>query len=204
MSLAMAPRKQTHAFRAITPSKPFPCKLQPMDSRYTKYINNWKRCKKSLLQNQEFGFESEYRRTHKQLRSPFVSVDFAQCPVETSLGVLGRKWTMAIIRDIGAYGVDRFNLLQKSLPGIPSKVLATRLKQLEEGGFIGKYVEKSIPPKIVRWSLTEKGIDALRVGMMLAVFGSKWYADRIFDDKRPRKMSEIYNRQGIELLMKDF
>ena len=133
-----------------------------------------------------------------------MSVDFAQCPVETSLGVLGKKWTMAIIRDIGAYGVDRFNRLLKSLATIPPKVLATRLKQLEEEGIIKKYVEKSVPPKIVRWSLTEKGVDAIRIGMMLAVFGSKWYADRIFDDKRPRKMTEIYNRQGIELFMKDF
>jgi DNA-binding HxlR family transcriptional regulator len=153
---------------------------------------------------QELGFESKYRRSHKQLKSPFVDVDFAQCPVETSLGVLGKKWTMAIIRDIGAYGVDRFNRLLKSLPGIPTKVLATRLRQLEQEGFIKKYVEKSVPPKIVRWSLTEKGVDAIRVAMMLAVFGSKWYADRVFDDKRPRRMTEIYNRQGIELLMKDF
>ena len=133
-----------------------------------------------------------------------MSVDFAQCPVETSLGVLGKKWTMAIIRDIGAYGVDRFNRLLKSLDTIPPKVLATRLKQLEEEGIIKKYVEKSVPPKIIRWSLTEKGVDAIRIGMMLGVFGSKWYADRVFDDKRPRKMTEIYNRQGIELLMKDF
>jgi DNA-binding HxlR family transcriptional regulator len=160
--------------------------------------------KETLLQKQELGYESEYRRTHKQLKSPFVNVDFAQCPVENSLGVLGKKWTMAIIRDIGAYGVDRFNGLLKSLATIPPKVLATRLKQLEEEGFIKKYVEKSVPPKIVRWSLTEKGVDAIRIGMMLAVFGSKWYADRIFDDKRPRKMTEIYNRQGIELFMKDF
>ena len=152
---------------------------------------------------EDFPLESEYRRTHKQLKSPFVSINFAQCPVETSLGILGKKWTMAIIRDIGAYGVDRFSRLLKSIPGIPSKVLASRLKQLEKEGFIQKYVEKSAPPKIVRWSLTEKGVDAIRVGMMLAVFGSKWYADRIFDDKRPRKMTEIYSSQGIELFMKD-
>jgi DNA-binding HxlR family transcriptional regulator len=170
---------------------------------HTEHINTLETAKKVAWQMQELDFESEYKRTHKQLKSPFVSVDFAQCPVETSLGILGKKWTMAIIRDIGAYGVDRFSRLLESLHGIPSKVLATRLKQLEEEGFIQKYVEKSIPPKIVRWSLTEKGIDAIRVGMMLAVFGSKWYATRIFEDKRPRKMTEIYSRQGIELFMKD-
>ncbi len=132
-----------------------------------------------------------------------MQIDFADCPVETSLGILGKKWTIAIIRDIGAYGVDRFSGLLRSLSGIPPKVLATRLKRLEQEGFIQKLVERSVPPKIVRWSLTEKGIDAIRVGMMFAVFGSKWYADTVFDDKRSRKMSEIYSREGIQLFMKD-
>jgi DNA-binding HxlR family transcriptional regulator len=138
------------------------------------------------------------------LKSPFVKIDFANCPVETSLGILGKKWTMAIIRDIGAYGVDRFNRLRKSLPGIPPKVLATRLKELEQEGFTHKIVEKSIPPKIVKWALTDKGVDAIRVGMILGTFGSKWYADRVFDDKHPRTMSEIYSREGLELFMKVF
>jgi DNA-binding HxlR family transcriptional regulator len=133
-----------------------------------------------------------------------VKVDFADCPVEASLGVLGKKWTMLIIRDIGAYGVDRFSGLRKSLPGIAVKVLATRLKELEQEGFTQKNVEKSVPPKIIRWSLTEKGIDAIRVGMILAAFGSRWYANRVFYDKRPRGMSEIYTREGLELFMKIF
>lgn len=148
--------------------------------------------------------QTEYRKSHKDLRSPFVNLDFMNCPVETSLGILGKKWTLVIIRDIGAYGVNRFNRLRKSLPGIPSKILAMRLKQLEQEGFVLKTVEKDIPPKIVRWSLTEKGVDALRVGMILGAFGSRWYPDRIFDDKRPRKMSEIYSREGLELFMKIF
>ena len=133
-----------------------------------------------------------------------MSVDFADCPVEISLGIPGKKWTMAIIRDIGAYGVDRFNRLLKSLPGIPHKVLAMRLKQLEHEGFIKKYIEKSVPPKVIRWSLTEKGVDAIRIGMILGAFGSKWYADRVFDDKRPRKLSEVYSNEGIKFLMKEF
>jgi DNA-binding HxlR family transcriptional regulator len=155
------------------------------------------------LQKQELVTETEYRRSHKNLKSRYVKVDFANCPVETSLGILGKKWTMAIIRDIGAYGVDRFNRLLKSLPGIPPKVLATRLKELEEESFLQKYVEKEVPPRIVRWSLTEKGIDAIRIGMMLGAFGSKWYADRVFEDKKPRGTSEVYSREGMELLMKD-
>jgi DNA-binding HxlR family transcriptional regulator len=155
---------------------------------------------------QELSFESEFRRTHKNLETRYknTNITYVNCPVEASLGVLGRKWTILVIRDIGVYGRDRFSRLLKSLPGIPPKVLAARLKQLEQEGFTNKNVEKSSPPRIVRWSLTEKGIDAIRIGMMLAAFGSKWNADTVFDDKRPRKMHEIFNHEGMELLMKDF
>jgi DNA-binding HxlR family transcriptional regulator len=153
---------------------------------------------------QQLALESEFRRTHRNLQSRYLNVDFAECPVEASLGVLGKKWTIPIIRDIGVYDRDRFSLLLKSLPSIPPKILATRLKQLEQQGFLTKYVEKSVPPKVVRWSLTEKGLDAIRIGMMLAAFGSKWNADKVFDDKRPRRMHEILNQEGMELLVKDF
>ena len=148
--------------------------------------------------------ESGFRRTHRNFQPKFVNVEFADCPVETSLDILGKKWAMSIVRDVGFYGIDRFNMLLKSMPGIPSKVLATRLKQLEKDGFLIRNVERAVPPRVVHWSLTEKGVDAARVGMMMAAFSCKWKADKVFDDKRPRKMHEIYNREGMELLMKDF
>jgi DNA-binding HxlR family transcriptional regulator len=153
---------------------------------------------------QQVDLESEFRRTHRNIPARFVNVEFADCPVETSLSTLGRKWAMLIIRDIGVYGIDRFSQLLKSLSGIPEKVLATRLKELEVEGFLLRSVERAVPPQVVRWSLTEKGLDAARVGMMMAAFGCKWNAEKVFDDKRPRKMHEIYNREGMELLTKDF
>jgi len=148
--------------------------------------------------------ESEFRRTHRNFQPKFVNVEFADCPVETSLDILGKKWAMSIVRDVRFYGIDRFSMLLKSMPGIPSKVLATRLKQLEKDGFLVRNVERAVPPQVVHWSLTEKGVDAARVGMMMAAFSCRWNADKVFDDKRPRKMHEIYNREGMELLMKDF
>jgi DNA-binding HxlR family transcriptional regulator len=156
------------------------------------------------LQKQELeAGETQYRKSHKNLKSSLVQVDFAACPVETSLGLLGKKWTMAIIRDIGTYGVDRFSDLRRSIPWIPQKVLATRLKQLEKERFLQKRVVKADPARIVRWSLTEEGMDAIRIGMMLGAFGSKWYADRVFCDKRARKMGEVYTRAALEFLLED-
>ena len=49
-----------------------------------------------------------------------------------------------------------------------------------------------------------ESLDALRVGMMVATFGARWQADRVFFDKRPRTTRELYNREGMELLTRDF
>lgn len=152
----------------------------------------------------ESSFESDFRRTHRNLQARYLKIDFADCPLTASLGLLGRKWTILIIRDIGIYGRDRFNLLLRSIPRIPPKMLATRLGQLESQGFVTRHVERSSPPRIVRWSLTQKGLDAVRIGMMIGAFGSKWHADIVFDDKKPRQMHELLNEEGMELLTQGF
>ncbi|MFL6315760.1 MAG: winged helix-turn-helix transcriptional regulator [Nitrososphaeraceae archaeon] len=59
-------------------------------------------------------------------------VIFMKCPIKTSLGVLGKKWTMLIIRDIGVYKITRFNRLLESIEGITPRVLSMRLKELEK------------------------------------------------------------------------
>jgi len=83
---------------------------------------------------QRLSLESEFRSTHKNLETKYLNFSFADYPVEASLGILGKKWTILIVRDIGVYGRDRFIRLLKSMPAIPPKVLASRLKQLEQEG----------------------------------------------------------------------
>jgi len=125
---------------------------------------------------------------------------FADCPVSTTLGVLGKKWSLLILRDISFFKVNRFNRLLESLPGIPPKVLATRLKELQQEGLIWPVENRRSHPKVVRWALTEKGMDAVAILMMIAAFGSKWNADRVFDDKKPRKMCEFLNEDAMKLI----
>jgi DNA-binding HxlR family transcriptional regulator len=45
---------------------------------------------------------------------------------------------------------------------------------------------------IVLWRLTRKGKDTLPILMQLVAFGSKWYSDVVFEDKRPRKLKETF------------
>lgn len=119
------------------------------------------------------------------------SVQFRACPIQTSLGMLGKKWTMLILRDIGLMKADRFNHMLRVTPGLTPRVLSLRLKELEKDGYISSSQVRSSPP-MVRWSLTKKGEDALPILMSLIEFGSKWYPEEVFADKRPRAVTELF------------
>ncbi|MDQ3837372.1 MAG: helix-turn-helix transcriptional regulator, partial [Thermoproteota archaeon] len=106
---------------------------------------------------------------------------------------------MLVLRDIGFLGVDRFNRLLDSIPGLTPRVLSIRLKELEKEGFI-ECIEKGKSPMIVRWTLTEKGRDVLPILMFLTAFGSKWHADMVFDDKTPRVLNELYQPKAMKMI----
>jgi len=118
-------------------------------------------------------------------------VHFCQCPIKASMGVLGRKWTTLLLRDIGFRKIDRFNHLLESIPGLTPRVLSMRLKELERDGIIQKTEDHDL---IVRWTLTEKGEDTLPILTRLMAFGSKWYAKEVFEDKVPRTLNEIFTK----------
>ena len=126
-------------------------------------------------------------------------VNFAQCPIRASLGVLGKKWTLLVLRDIGILGIDRFNRILDSLPGLTPRVLSMRLRELEKEGFI-ECIEKEKSPMVVRWTLTEKGRDILPIFLQYTAFGSKWHADVVFEDKTPRKLNELFRPKAIKII----
>src|ERR1017187_464301 len=97
-------------------------------------------------------------------------------PKATDLGILGRKWTILILRDMAMMRMERFNQLLKATPGLTPRVLSKRLRQLEGEGMIER-VEEKRGPNLVRWRLTEKGNDTIPILMRFAAFGSKWHAE---------------------------
>jgi len=119
------------------------------------------------------------------------TVEFKNCPIKVSLGVLGKKWTLLILRDIGFLKIDRFNQIRRTIPGLTSRVLIMRLHELEESGFIEPIVLRD-KPKLVRWALTKKGNDTIPILMSFISFGAKWYSTEVFEDKRPRTLDELF------------
>jgi DNA-binding HxlR family transcriptional regulator len=129
--------------------------------------------------------------TIKKRNAIWPQVEFVSCPIRTSLGLLGKKWTILILRDIGFLRINRFNRLLESIQGLTPRVLSMRLKELEKEGYIECF-EKKKSPVTVRWRLTQKGKDTMPILMQLTAFGSKWYSDIVFEDKKPRKLNEIF------------
>lgn len=79
-----------------------------------------------------------------------------ECPVETTLQLIGDKWKVLIIRDLLG-GTKRFNELKRSVGGISQKVLTSNLRSMEASGLISRKVYPEVPPK-VEYSLTETGL----------------------------------------------
>ena len=78
------------------------------------------------------------------------------CPVEITMGLIGDKWKVLIIRDL-LTGTKRFGELKKSLSGITQKVLTNNLRQMESSGLISRKVYAEVPPR-VEYSLTDTGL----------------------------------------------
>lgn len=131
-------------------------------------------------------------------RPAVLKVDFAGCPVKASLDVLGHKWALLVLRNIGLYGVQRFNEMLRFTPGLTKRVLAMRLQELHRQGFI-RAIERG--PHYTKWGLTEKGEDALPILMTLVRFGSKWYASEVFADQKSRSLSDVFQGPYIQQVL---
>ncbi len=78
-----------------------------------------------------------------------------KCEIVDIWEVLGKRWTLHILRNLSTTGAIRFNELKRLLPGISSTVLSDRLLGLEREGLITKKIYSEIPTR-VEYSLTSR------------------------------------------------
>ena len=84
------------------------------------------------------------------------------CEISNIWEVLGRRWALAILKNLSSKEVIRFNELKKMLAGISSTVLAARLLELELEGLVSKKIYPQIPPKVeYRLTLQAKELEVI-------------------------------------------
>jgi DNA-binding HxlR family transcriptional regulator len=81
----------------------------------------------------------------------------SMCPVSCALDLLGDKWTLLLVRDL-LLGKGTYSEFQKSPEGIPTNILASRLKRLQAEGILAREPYQQNPPRY-RYKLTGKGRD---------------------------------------------
>lgn len=57
------------------------------------------------------------------------------CGVTSAVELIGERWALLIVRDL-LVGPRRYTDLKQGLPRIPTNILSTRLKELQEGGVV--------------------------------------------------------------------
>ena len=93
------------------------------------------------------------------------------CPITVTSNVIDGRWTTLIIREL-MNGKKRYNELLRSLVGISPRMLALRLKMLEENKIVLRTVFDTNPPT-TEYSLTKLGNEFSIVLNAMAQFGNK-------------------------------
>ncbi len=103
--------------------------------------------------------------------------DLPECPVATTVQLIGNKWKLLIIRNL-QMRPWRFNELYKNLEGISQKVLTESLRSMEADGIIIRTVYDEVPPK-VEYSLSELGESMRPILKAMEVWGEEYKSGKL-------------------------
>lgn len=107
--------------------------------------------------------------------------DYGQfCGLAKAGSVLGERWSLLILRDL-SIGPRRFKDLLEGLPGIPTSVLTTRLRELQSAGVIDRTAQDR-PGGGVLYGLTPHGQGLLPILDAIGRWGSATMVSPADDD----------------------
>jgi DNA-binding HxlR family transcriptional regulator len=95
------------------------------------------------------------------------------CPINLTMEVIGDRWSLIVLRDV-MFGNRRYfrELLDNSLEGIASNILAARLKRLVELGMMTRAPDGGHKQKTI-YSLTEMAIQLVPVMAVIGAWGRR-------------------------------
>lgn len=113
-----------------------------------------------------------------------------ECPINHTFKLVGKKFTMLIIRNMIHLDHKRFNQFLE-IEDINAKVLSARLKEMERDGLIERKIYPDTPVR-VEYTITEKGRALEPILDQMSAFSMKYCAKDIFKDGKTRKPEQVY------------
>jgi DNA-binding HxlR family transcriptional regulator len=115
------------------------------------------------------------------------------CPVDNTFKIIGKKFTIHILRNMSLLKQSHFNEFIGSIEEINPKTLSTRLREMERNGIIERSVYPGTPVKI-QYFLTKKGRALIPILDQMAAFSMQYCSKDIFKDGKPRTYKEVYSK----------
>ena len=115
------------------------------------------------------------------------------CPIDNTFKIIGKKFTIHIIRNMAMHGQTRFNQMLDSIEDANPKTLSARLKEMEKAGLISRNVYDEVPIR-VEYKVTKKGTDLQGILDQMAAFSMKHYPKEIFKDGKQRTYKQAFKK----------
>ena len=113
-----------------------------------------------------------------------------QCPINRTFQLVGKKFTVLIIRNMIHRGHKRFNEFLE-IEEINAKILSARLKEMEKDGLIERIVFSEIPVR-VEYHITQKGKALEPILDQMSAYSMKYCSKEIFKDGKARSPEQVY------------
>jgi len=99
-----------------------------------------------------------------------MTKDLIACPIENTLKLLNRKWTVVLIRDM-FLGKKHFKEFKENKDNVSNNVLSDTLKSMESNELIEKRIFKDGNKNLTEYYLTPRGLRLNRILFEMASFG---------------------------------
>ena len=135
-----------------------------------------------------------------QIINPSNNTEMKCCPINNTFKIIGKKFTILILRNMINGNQNRFNQLLNSIEESNPKTLSSRLKEMEKMGLIKRKVYYNQSPVKIEYYPTEKGLALQPILDMMAAYSMKYCSKDVFKDSKPREFKQAYGREiGTEI-----
>ena len=121
-------------------------------------------------------------------------VEMKCCPINNTFKIIGKKFTVLILRNMINGKQSRFNQLLNSIEDSNPKTLSSRLREMEKAGLIKRKVFSNEKPVRIEYYLTDKGSALQPILDIMAAYSMKYCSKEVFRDAKPRQFEKVYRR----------
>ncbi|HEU4605856.1 MAG TPA: helix-turn-helix domain-containing protein [Nitrososphaera sp.] len=118
--------------------------------------------------------------------------ELKKCPVDNTFKIIGKKFTVLILRNMIYTKQKHFNEFLNSIEGINPNTLSTRLREMERNELIERKIFHETPVRI-EYHLSGKGKDLLPILEQMAAFSMK-HAPEIFRNGKVSCFQDVLRR----------